>query len=62
MARTKQKYVESLGEGVTHLIINGENTDHISNEKLEGHLHYLDNFVSKLRTLLNDRIHGERRW
>lgn len=60
--RTKEKQVKSLGEGITHLIINGDNIDHLSTETVEGYLHYLDNFVCKLRTVINDRKHGQYRW
>lgn len=60
--RTKQNQVTTLGEGVTHLIVNEQNTDDLLIKELEGYLHYLDNFVCKLRQNVNDRKWGEYRW
>jgi len=49
------KQVESLGEGLTHLIINGRSTDYMSTEEIKEYLEYLDRFTFKLKEILAER-------
>lgn len=58
----KPKQIHTLGEGLTHLIINGDNVEYLDRKEAEAYLAYLENFTAKLRTELCNGSFGKYKW